>query len=258
MSNKDFVWTNQKVRDFAEWYRKNQGQPTPHDWGRDLLEVWIEKTKLQNEWETVAYNYAGNICEENGGYFWSHKIMEAFTEGQLKELNCLIHSVRRLSDGGVFTVGSSFSNNHCGIYTQHTIKEFVVSGDELQVWPEDGGYYPLFSIKKIPTKTPLFTTEDGKPVYEGDEFAIVELLSYCVSKSVCINHAGVGNHPNQKYFSTEAVAKEWVLMNKPQYSLDDIRKALHGKWGTANAVGGVIGILKDYKTELDKSKINNQ
>lgn len=74
---------------------------------------------------------------------------------------------------------------------------------------------------------PLFTTEDGNTVYEGDKFVIVELPSYRVSKSICINHAGAGGHGNQKYFSTEVAANEYVLLNKPCLSLSDILKSWH-------------------------------
>jgi hypothetical protein len=31
------------------------------------------------------------------------------------------------------------------------------------------------------------------------------------------------------------------------YSLEDVRKALHGEWGTGNAVENVLNRLRNYK-----------
>ncbi len=39
-SNDSFQWDDEKVKDYAEWYRHNQGNPPTALWGKDLFEYW--------------------------------------------------------------------------------------------------------------------------------------------------------------------------------------------------------------------------
>jgi len=105
MGQDTFVWDDDLVMQFilaeAEGANKNDRWP-------DRIEHFKKSHTPKEEkkdWEIVEYNYAGNIFIRNGGYFHCNKMATSMTEGQLKELNCLIHSVKRLSDGEVFTVG---------------------------------------------------------------------------------------------------------------------------------------------------------
>lgn len=268
MSNKDFVWTDELVVKFTTWsltqsptfqgryadieqFKSEHPQTPPFDHHAHSQQVYTEPRPLkelqkeEKEWEIVAV-YDGCINgHKDGRCIWETK--DKLSQEKALQLGFTIHSVRRLSDGDVFTVGDRYSNNHCGIYTEHKIKDFVVSGNELQVWPEDGGYYPLFSIKKIPTKTPLFTTEDGKPVYEGDECWFVSERAWLWTKVQAPKYPFYGANNEFKYFSTEDAAREWVLMNKPCLSVKDfIDKFTPTPW------------TETQIKELAKSKINNQ
>ena len=130
-----------------------------------------------------------------------------------------IHSVKRLSDGEVFTIGDEYSNDAAGIYTKELIHHIDIVDNECRVYAvEDSGYYPIKYIDKIPKKTPLFATEDGVSIFKGDRFSVVQpntfqILNECrypltaPAKWVC--------------FSTEEKAKEYILLNKPCLSLND-------------------------------------
>jgi hypothetical protein len=128
-----------------------------------------------------------------------------------------IHSVKRLSDGEVFTVGDkiSFENNP----VRYTIGKFTISDNYLMV-----SVYALSTlfhislIKKV--KQPLFTTEDGKEIFLNDTFYYIgDAMNVCRTR--CL-FEGDGDFTNFKTFSTREAAEEYVLMNKPVFSVKDI------------------------------------
>lgn len=57
--NKQFQWTEDKIRDFAEYYRKTQGTVTPELWGKDLLEVWKSTHATKEKFNWVVYTKEG-------------------------------------------------------------------------------------------------------------------------------------------------------------------------------------------------------
>jgi len=65
-------------------------------------------------------------------------------------------------------------------------------------------------------KKPLFTTEDGVEVFHGDRLWLVNKnYEYYSFYSDCQN---VG----KMIFSTKEAAKDWIELNKPKYSMQDI------------------------------------
>ncbi len=184
------------------------------------------------EWEIVAFKLDDQIIKElqdNPGRFAWKNGYSSIRIHSLKEMISLkypIHSVRRLSDNEVFAVGDWFSNNTGNIYSEHKIERFDVKEGEIFVYYELGNgrfYKSLKRLKKIaPTRTPLFTTTDGKPVYEGETFWYVApdmyLGSFLSDGSKLIE--------GHKTFSTKAAAEQWIAENKPLYSLNDILAAL--------------------------------
>lgn len=134
-----------------------------------------------------------------------------------------IHSVRRLSDGEVFTVGDEIN---FGTDTYKPIEKFTIENHPIKyncqallVWNKNNYMFEISLWKK--SKPVLFTTEDGKPIYEGQGYAYIPkgTLNY-------VNITDGNFHPLPKdgllYFSTEAAAKEYVLMNKPCLSVNDV------------------------------------
>lgn len=152
-------------------------------------------------------------------------------------VNCLegygIHSVKRLSDGEVFTIGDNITfyrpdqggkNYNCKITNFYEVdKQMNITTNGL-----------CENIKNIlHIKKPLFTTEDGVYIFEGDEFyyptgdlnyiykektpiktihdskSYDNLLKYCLV---------VSNHK----FSTKEAAEKYILLNKPCLSLNEV------------------------------------
>ena len=96
----------------------------------------------------------------------------------------------------------------------------------------------------------MFTTEDGVDIFEGDKYFICT-----ASLSNCINNEGIVSkffkpNPNYKYFSTKEKAEEYILMNKPVLSLNDILKILPKYISLAEA--RYLELEKLVKTKLNK------
>lgn len=146
-----------------------------------------------------------------------------------------IHSVKRLSDGEVFTVGDE-------IYSYGTVKSIIKidipinNSNDIGFYttkPEfngGSGYQYLFKDKVQKVKKPLFTTEDGVDIYEGDNYYNIWLEDFSEAlKSYKINgpHSAFdlgkdGYSDRCKYFSNLKTAEEYIIMNKPCLSLNDI------------------------------------
>jgi len=153
-----------------------------------------------------------------------------YIEALLKCDKARIHSVKRLSDGEIFTIGdfvngrtiSSFSINWMEI-------GFKIHCDDVGKGNiNDGCFFELQDLQKA--KTPLFTTEDGVDIFEGDDFYYVKFIQYNMTMGKPFEIVK-GNHPTfkyepqfEKYFSTKETAEEYILMNKPCLSLNDIFK----------------------------------
>lgn len=137
-----------------------------------------------------------------------------------------IHSVKRLSDGEIFTIGDKII---CPNKKIQPIEYIIVSNNEIWLGIvnkyEAGGPHQLSHINKAFI---LFKTEDGVEIYKGDSAYIVWLdrkhqASHLNSDKPTNIYAIIDN---VKYFSTKEKAEEYVLMNKPCLSINDISDCL--------------------------------
>lgn len=76
-------------------------------------------------------------------------------------------------------------------------------------------------------KKPIFTSEDGKDMYDGDKYYVPQIqgINRELSGSYCefiVRDYCKGGNTN---FSTKELAQEYIDNNKPKYSLADIEKA---------------------------------
>jgi hypothetical protein len=128
-----------------------------------------------------------------------------------------IQSVKRLSDGEVFSIGDNIDSlNNCPIYRIEIIDEpLKVKG----IWFfYSAGTCSLGVAKKV-IKNPLFTTEDGVSIFENDKYYFIS-NGFQVVKSFAENLEFLSS---SKTFSTKEKADEYVLLNKPLLSLTDVK-----------------------------------
>ena len=106
------------------------------------------------------------------------------------------------------------------VWTDELALEFSVSPYST-ISPLRNG---LEQFKASKQRNPLFTTEDGKQIFKGDVYWYVELdNNFDITSTVaCSSERQIDEC---KDFSTEPAAREYVRLNKPMYSLNDIGDA---------------------------------
>lgn len=186
------------------------------------------KEVIEKDYEILSFKDSINsIWKRKSGNphtsFKSSISVSYATEGILLSRKCAIHSVLRKSDGEVFTVGDKVEG---GIIT----KFFTERNSIFPVTDNSSCYYPNFVDLKH-TKKPLFTTDDGVDIFEGDKYYMVSHITFQWKFWGNINYEFIAgkkecNHDykNVKYFSTKEKAEEYILMNKPVFSLTDIHQ----------------------------------
>lgn len=196
---------------------------------KDYIENQEEHWKeiIQKDYEILSFICTVNLNAlkkgiivnriENSFIFEYNELRISDVESKFLEIpHWNIHSIKRLSDGEIFTIGDNVkTKNH---NTKSIISNFYIGTHHLQKHMLFfGGGISIDNIKKI--KQPLFITEDGVSIFEGDTYSYVNpLLSTFHIKAYADHNVREG----VKMFSTEEKAKEYVLMNKKSLSVEDV------------------------------------
>ncbi len=209
------------------------------------------------EWEINCIQLGGRNrwLQKDGKYSSELFAPHVELDFLLSQPNRIIHSVRRLSDNEVFAVGEYVvTNNGRG---RHKILAFtIIDGDMCADLEEFATQYEFLSkIQKPAARTPLFTTTDGEEISESQSLVLVfavtpkwEIME-CSAEFANLNtyKEKAGQEPLFKVFFHKQNAVDYIAENKPLYSLNDIQKALHGEWGTQNAVDNVLNRIRNSK-----------
>jgi hypothetical protein len=142
-----------------------------------------------------------------------------------------------VSEDVVFTIGDkvTWPHNNLDVLPFCTISEFVFEDEKLKIvyteLPKSRhGFYP--DLHHYVVKTPLFVTEDGKEIFEGNEFFRVFLknLELYESKTIATKEYNFKFMSNcAKHFSTKQLAEKYIEQNKPKFSIKDVEDALECK-----------------------------
>lgn len=137
---------------------------------------------------------------------------------QMNELkDSKINSVKRLSDGHVFTVGDRINYN---ANTIALITVGILTNKILVTIVGDGGKC-VFSLNKIRHSEAIFTTEDGVKIYSQDAYSVVNTNLWRMYTDYAKYGHGHMSPKWFKYFSTESKAKEYIAKNKPIFTTAD-------------------------------------
>lgn len=115
----------------------------------------------------------------------------------------------------IFTIGDKTNNG--------TISKFEIDSNGVRVFFEDkpkNYHVSLNNIKKV--KQPLFTTEDGVDIFEGDKY-------YTVDSNFEIQSTFGGEDEVDNTWSSKEKAEEYILLNKPCLSYGDVQEYLKVK-----------------------------
>ena len=207
----------------------------------------FKKSKAKKEYEILSFKAdIFVLCKNANGTFGVYEIEE---QDLLSSSAHAIHSVKRLSDGEVFSVGDlvKYSDGKCN-YEHFIIDNFWINNaGKCLVRGKDNLICEwVTEIQKI--RKPLFTTEDGVSVFLDQRVWWVRKSDFELGfhdfyneKSWCPNRF--------LYFSTKEAAKDFILMSKPLLSLNEMKLWLERYFNYPDGVN-VGGLL-----ELAKSKL---
>lgn len=173
----------------------------------------------------------------------------------------MIKSVKRLYDGEVFTVGDEVihkTDPKTLANTAKIVSFFVPSDIEGKMWFHFDNSFcvkDLANFNKLPAKTPLFTSEDGVPIYED---SIVWWLDITTGRIVMWNNtitqiSVLGRFYVNKYFSTEAAAKDYRRVHHI-WGKDKPKKVEVNVWEDFQGQNGYFYYQVNSKKEITKDK----
>lgn len=198
----------------------------------DLILSHVKSQQPSKEWEVVAYIYRGEIVYraelDKGENAMFANTNYTLYENFLIDLGAPIHAVRRLSDGEVFTIGDEvyFFNGEQmePEVNSWIIDHFFIREKDGQLLARSKSHFEVEYIDnflfKVKAKRPLFTTEDGKEIFEGEIYYEIS-ENYELRQSVASGFKVSEKH-TKNYFSTKEKAEEWVLINRPCLSVKDL------------------------------------
>lgn len=202
---------------------------------KEIIEKKYEILSFKANKDLRASFVSENAIAEKAksGYF--HYLIQNYTEEiLLKDSSWSIHSIRRLSDNEVFSIGDKVDSTISDLGRATDITGFKIKNDKLIVGLRHLGYYPLSTI--ILPKPVLFVTEDGKEIKTGGEYWYV-----VASDSAAIPWRWKALHDVANWtheteakkpplgcyqFFSKAKAQEWIVFNKPCLSLMEATLAI--------------------------------
>jgi hypothetical protein len=237
MSKDNFQWDDKLVTEIVAQSHRDGFHQLPlgiYDRVQDFKASHQPKepSKPEKDWEIVAYScwFMGfnDIIfrkEENGNFrTFDYRLtpdqkQHAFPEDAIT--NSKIHSVKRLSDNEVFSVGDELCELGWFSDEKDVINKITIINDAPALHFGKNGMRSLSSAKKskpIEKERPvLFTTEDGV-IVENPE----RMIFYVSDMRIRERKAKNAIHLNNKRFYQKEKAEEYVLMNKRCFSVTDI------------------------------------
>lgn len=197
-------------------------------------EFWEEV--IENNYQILEYRTeGGNSCKA--------PFLQGSHQFYIDE-RCKIHSVKRLSDGEIFTIGDritatnniyydgyKMTNRMSGAwrpdFTNTQIHSFELTEGKLVATFSASNFTPkagqlIEHVEKV-QKMLLAKTIDGVDIYEGDEF-------YCLSgNDIEKLTARVIEYEEKLIFSTRDLAQEHIVLNTICLSLKDVKTILRSR-----------------------------
>ena len=201
-----------------------------NDWIENYPEFW--KLVVEKNYEILS------VITNNNKF-----IEKVYNQDATIEPYWKIHSVKRLSDGEIFTIGDIIDTRIDDKYKQEILEINLGINDLLLkdklIFKTKSGY--VVSHIAVKVKQPLCTTEDGVDIYLGNKSWILHKNSWYLSPAAIVhNNSNWTPNENEAHwrFSTKEKAEEYILMNKPCLSINDLKS-----WGDL-AIPGLLSIVK--------------
>lgn len=195
------------------------------DWVENNTEWFVSMSEIINKAKSIS-GYRSDIPQHTDNKDWEilSYLSSNYTPIFLKDFpnpdrTLPIHSVKRLSDGEVFTIGDivfskvQTEDDYFQIHKFQVVNEIVIYANSC----------PFDNLVKLPKqKQILFRTENGRPIHKGDSFWWVDTDIYTFGWSIADEITNKMYFHNHKTFNSESDAKEYIIMNKPCLSVKEV------------------------------------
>lgn len=228
--NKELL-SNPEVREIAEAYIK-------FHFLSDIIvekQVWNDFVKANEpfrEWEILEFKNGNNhiISKRENGLFLNDMqptLPGAYTlEDTLKNDHNQIFKVKRLSDGEQFSVGDTILlHGEKGVIEKFSMANQLVMNVDVRFGYITYGKCNLSFYEKV-KREHIFITDDNVKIYEGEIVCMLNKQTWktcpLTANEGMIRDCGYYKEKekfNFEFFSNDAVAQEYVLMNRPCLSI---------------------------------------
>jgi hypothetical protein len=196
-----------------------------HYWNKN----WFHPEKYPEFWEKIIkptfeiLSFSQNISNEVVAV--SKTDLALTVEEFFKNINWNIHSVKRLSDNEIFTVGNTIYSDD---FKPTKLEKITIRDNgSIAMW---GKYHSNMLVEiGLPScviKQPLFITKDKIEIFEGDSYFTCFPLSNVINGPYIAHNDGDNwTVPYVNFSSFKAAQdynKEYDLMNKRCLSINDI------------------------------------
>lgn len=200
-------------------------------------EYWQEvKKEVKKKYEILKWSF-----DYNNEYKTKSPVGSA--------LNYEIFQVRRLSDSEIFTIGDRVKQSNVIHNNTFTITGFKFDVNNENLLVIGNGGIKLLKIEKV--KAPILITEDYVEIYNNSPVYYVNSDYTFGWEGVILNNI-YKKQTTGWYFSTREKADEYILLNKPVLSINDVKDNF--VWHLNSANQSSKSIVEKLK-ELVKSKL---
>ena len=223
------------------------------------LDVFTKSEVEKNPkfWEKVIIKEFKILFQIKDGYLFNEVIEGDGISVRLASVvgKDKIIKVKRLSDGEIFSFEDKIAPEPFVRDRKFTVidKIYFNEHNQLSYSTKDGAAPKTFIFSKDTThyKAPIFTTEDGVDMYEGDTIHVPQLdytgkvttqiLSYKITSNARVD--------GSKIFSTKDAAWEYILFHMKTLSVKDVFEA----WKESKSTYPIsISFLENIKNLVDK------
>ncbi len=180
---------------------------------KNFPEYWEEI--IEKEYEILS------ICTNSYfGITTSEVDIDAYLSCSKSTNKWTIDSIKRLSDGEIFTIGDIINFKSSGLpITEIIINSSWQGGIVFRNGNSNG--IAISYAEKVKKPKPLFTTYDGVDIYENDEYFVLHKTCWFINKTRATNYTK-GTDITYLYFSSKEEAEKYLILNKPVLTLNDV------------------------------------
>lgn len=171
--------------------------------------------------------------------------IDAFLNKEKSTLKWQIKSIKRVSDNAIFTIGDIIKGKSGVVCTINEIWLNPNCKSQILFNHKDEGIDLQNALKS------LFISDDNVHIFKGDIIYPVNTTSFNHDQPIPIatGESVTKYGKGYKHFSTKAVLDDFILMNKPMVSLNEVKD-------NAKLISNALGIvLLEKLKEIVKSKL---